>query len=90
MFDADVDSLLHVAVADFLVDDDADGGAGHVVDDAGFAVVDFVGHLEFWGGSQCQSYQTSLFFMREVLVFFHPSLLVQMDGFRRFGLEEDI
>ena len=45
MLDADIDSLLEIAVADLLVDDDADGGLGHVVHDARLAVVHFVGHL---------------------------------------------
>ena len=49
MFDADIDALLDVFVADLLVEDDADGGLGHVVDDAGFAVVDFEWHAAWVG-----------------------------------------
>ena len=44
MFDADVDSLFDVPISDTFVDDNADSGFGDVVDDAGFAVVNFVGH----------------------------------------------
>lgn len=44
VLDAHVDALFHVAVADLAHQDHADGGLGHVVDDAGFAVVHFVGH----------------------------------------------
>ena len=46
MLNSQVHSLLEISVTDFLVDDDSDGGFGHVVNDAGFAVVDFVGHLK--------------------------------------------
>ena len=44
MLDADVDALFEVPVADFLVDDDAHSGLGHVVDNTGFAVIHLVWH----------------------------------------------
>ena len=44
-----VHPLLHVPVADALVDDDADGGFGDVVDDARLAVVHFVRHAFLHG-----------------------------------------
>ena len=50
MLDADIDSLFDISVTDSLVDYDAHGGFGHIVDNTGFAVVDFVGH-SFLDGS---------------------------------------
>jgi hypothetical protein len=44
VLDADVYTLLHVAVVDTLVDDDTDSGLGNVVDDTGLTMVDFVRH----------------------------------------------
>lgn len=44
MLDPDIDSFLDVSVAHSFVDDDPYGGFCDVVYDAGFAVVDFVGH----------------------------------------------
>ena len=44
MFDADVDSLLDISISDSFINDDADGGFRYIVDNTGFAMVDFVGH----------------------------------------------
>jgi len=44
VLDPNVDTLLDVAVSDFLVDDNTNGGTGDVVNYSGLAVIDFVGH----------------------------------------------
>ena len=44
MLDAEVDALLDVSMLNLLIDDNADCGSGDVVNDSGFAVVDFMGH----------------------------------------------
>lgn len=50
MLNADIDSLLDIPVADSLVDYDAHGGFGDIVDDAGFSVIDFVRHAMYRSG----------------------------------------
>jgi hypothetical protein len=45
VLNADIDTLLDVAVLDLLVDDDADGALGDVVDDTSLSVVDLVSNL---------------------------------------------
>ena len=44
MFDADINTLLNVAITDALVDNHPDSGFCDVVDNACLAMVDFVGH----------------------------------------------
>jgi hypothetical protein len=47
VFDADVNTLLDIAIADLLVEDDTDSGFSNVVNDTSLAVVDLVGHAEW-------------------------------------------
>lgn len=49
MLDSDIDSLLEVSVANFLVDDHSNGCFCDVVDDAGLTVVDLIGHALLYG-----------------------------------------
>ena len=44
MLQPHIHPLLDIPIAHFLVHDDPDSGFGDVVDDAGLAMVDFVGH----------------------------------------------
>lgn len=44
VLDAHINALFDVAVANALIDDDADGGFGDVVNYSSFAMVNFVGH----------------------------------------------
>lgn len=47
VFDANVDTLLEIAVADLLVDDNTKGGPGDVVNNTSLTVVDLVGHTNW-------------------------------------------
>jgi hypothetical protein len=44
VLNTDVDALLEVSVADLSIQDDADSGLGHIVDDTSLSVVDLVRH----------------------------------------------
>lgn len=46
MFDADIDALFDVSIPNSFVDYDSNSRFCDVVDDTGFAVIDFVGHAE--------------------------------------------
>lgn len=50
MFNSEVDTLLHVAVSDDLVNDDTDRGRGNVVNDTGSTVVVLVRHTLLLSG----------------------------------------
>ena len=57
MLDADVDPFLDVSVANALVYNDPHCGLSDVVDDAGFAVVDFMWHAVYYQNHHTNSSQ---------------------------------